>query len=80
MLKLNIPDIPDIPKIPRIPEIRIMIQITSSLWFRKCMTLGVCLSLLTFSEFQHCQHSSFPEVADIPDIPKIPIIIQITLS
>ena len=59
---LNIPDIPDIPKIPTIPEIFI-IQITLSLWFRKCMTLGVCLSLW---HSQHSRHSWHSGISTIP--------------
>ena len=50
----NIPEITniaDIPNIPTIPEILIIIQISSGLGFLKCMKLGVCLSLLTFSTF-----------------------------
>ena len=54
---LNIADIPDILNIPTNPEITIIIQISLSLWFRKCMTLGVCLSLMTFSTFLTFLHS-----------------------
>ena len=39
----NTPNIPNIPNIPTISDIPIIIQISSTLWFRKCMTLGVCL-------------------------------------
>ena len=44
-------DIPDIPYIPNNPVINIIIQIKLILWFRKHMTLGVCVFLLTFSTF-----------------------------
>ena len=53
---LNIADIPDIPHIPDTPtitKIPRIIQISSSLCFQKCMTFGVCLSLLTFLTFPY---------------------------
>ena len=40
----DIPEIPDIPNIPTIPEIPIIIQISSSLWFRKTVSISVILT------------------------------------
>ena len=46
------PDIPSNPDIPTIPDIPKINQISLSLWFQKCITLGgVCLSILTFTSF-----------------------------
>ena len=56
---LNIPVIPDIPEIPTISETPIIIS--WSLWFRKYMTLGVCL---------------YPDIRNNADIPYIPLFLK----
>ena len=65
----DIPEILNMPEILTIPEIPIIIQITSSLWFRKCMTLGV--------KSVSPNILNIPNIPDIPDIPVFPLFLKL---
>ena len=59
-----------VPDILTIPKILIIIQISLSLWFQNCMTLGVCLSLSPVI-------LNIPDIPDIPDTPEFPLFLKL---
>ena len=52
----DIPNFLNITHIPTIPKISIIVQISSSLWFQKGITLDIYLSVLTFVTCPHSHH------------------------